>query len=69
LLRDLSVAYAYVKLRNETVTEIHRNLLRVTALNKYIVHLPYVNAKSLSNMLSFDCFEKLTLEKDYLPLA
>jgi len=38
LLRDFSVAFAYLKVRNDTVTEIHQNLLRVIALNKYIVH-------------------------------
>jgi hypothetical protein len=59
-LRDVSVAFAYLKIGNDTVTDVHKNLLRVAALNKYVVHLPYVNTKSISSILSYDCFKELT---------
>jgi len=65
----VSVAFAYLKQKGQTVSDIHRSLLRVAALNKNIVHLPYVKSKSLESLLRYDCYRELSLEKDYLPLA
>jgi len=69
LLRDISIALAYLKQRSQTVSEVHRNLLRVSALNKYIVHLPHLKPMSLGGLLRYDCYKELSSEKDYLPLA
>ena len=47
LLRDISVAFAYLKLNTDDVTKIHKCLLKIAAINKQIVHLPNLDVFSI----------------------
>lgn len=69
LVRDVSISCASLKIRDQTVNDLHKNLLRVTGLNKYIVHQPYVQVKTIGELLRYDCYSMLNEERDFLNLA
>ena len=69
LLRDISVAFAYLKLNTDDVTKIHKCLLKIAAINKQIVHLPNLDVFSIGSLMRCDFFYELTRLNENFPLA